>query len=74
MGHTDQSGTGLWQHLTLALCCRVSCVVPIRNNNINNAHLCDSAVLLLREEKKFVQNRCSYASDFSLHRVCSLEM
>lgn len=51
MGYTDQSGTGLWQHLTLALCCRVSCVVPIRNNNINNTHLCDSAVLSLQEDK-----------------------
>lgn len=44
MGYTDQSG--IRQHLTLALCCCVSYVVPIRVNNIDNNHLCDLAVLL----------------------------
>lgn len=53
MGYTDQSGIRLWQHLTLAVHCCMSCVVPIRiNNNINNTHLCDLAVYLLKEKNK----------------------
>lgn len=28
--------SGFWQHLTFALCCRVSYVAPIRNNNNNS--------------------------------------
>lgn len=48
MGYTDQSGIGLWQHLTLTVCCCVRYVVPIR---INNTHLCVSAVVLLKGKK-----------------------
>lgn len=50
MGYTDQSG--IRQHLTLALCCCVGCVVPIRVINIDNNHLCDLAVLLNKGNKK----------------------
>lgn len=51
MGYTDQSGIRLWQHLTLAVRCRMSCVVPIRIHYINYTHLCDSAVLSFQEKK-----------------------
>ena len=54
MGYTDQSGIRLWQHLTLAVRCRMSCVVPIRIHYINYTHLCDSAVLSFQEKKKWV--------------------
>ena len=70
MGYTDQSGIRLWQHLTLAVRCCMSCVVPIRINYINNTHFCDSAVLSFQEKKKAgLQNRSLYSSQFYLSYV-----
>lgn len=51
MGYTDQSGIRLWQHLSRRVHCCMSCVVPIRIIDIDNTHLCDLEVHLLKEKK-----------------------
>lgn len=71
MGYTDQSGIELWQHLTLALCCCVSYVVPIRINNINNTHLCDLAVLLVKGKTKQNKGVCKTEARIHPNFLCT---
>lgn len=53
MGYTDQLRITSGQHLTLAVCCCVSYVVPFRI--IKDTHLCDLAALKKCKKKKILR-------------------
>lgn len=72
IGYTDQSGIGLWQHLTLTV---LLCALCSKFSNINT-HLCDLAVHLLYLQKVSVKQKSVFflmlCRMYFLERQCSV--